>query len=117
MSLSRKQRLRKSADYQRLRQSGKWIPGRYLHLQVMKREQNDAFSRLGLAVSRRIGSAVVRNKVRRRLREVFRVISPEFSETIDVVVIARKGIESLEFAELNNCLRHSLRTWLPSRTD
>ncbi len=115
MSLSREQRLRKSADYQRLRSSGQWIPGTYFHLQVSARGESEPISRLGLAVSRRIGSAVVRNRVRRRLRECFRGFSPEFVQPIDLVVIARKGIDSLEFSDLNARLRHALRKWFPTR--
>lgn len=114
MGLSREQRLRKSADFQRLRRTGKWIPGKLFHLQVAEREAADLPSRLGLSVSRRVGGAVVRNRVKRRFRELFRALSPDFSRPLDVVVIARKGVDAAEFSDLKLLLSRSLRNWLSS---
>ena len=45
--------------------------------------------RLGISVSRRVGNAVVRNQWKRRLREAFRRVKPQFVENFDVVVIVR----------------------------
>lgn len=45
--------------------------------------------RLGLAVSRRVGGAVVRNRVKRRVRDWFRRARPSLPEHVDLVVIAR----------------------------
>jgi len=60
--------------------------------------------RLGLAVGRRVGSAVRRNRLRRRLREWFRHnrdrLRESFGEDIDVVVIARAGAAELSWREL-----------------
>ena len=45
--------------------------------------------RLGISVSRRVGNAVVRNQWKRRLREAFRRVKPQFIESFDFVVIVR----------------------------
>ena len=68
-------------------------------------------SRLGLAVSRRVGPAVTRSLVKRRFREIFRALSPEFSGSIDLVVIARKGVDRVPFSELKQQFAHALRAW------
>ncbi|MBC2602817.1 ribonuclease P protein component [Puniceicoccus vermicola] len=111
MRFSRECRLRKSSEFIRLRRAGKWVPGRYFHLQVCEREDSVLPSRLGLAVSRRIGPAVTRNLVKRRFREIFRAITPEFSGPIDLVVIARKGVDRVPFSELKQQFAHALRAW------
>ena len=50
-----------------------------------------ARARLGLTVSRRVGNAVVRNRVKRRIREWFRRVGREIAHGRDLVVIARRG--------------------------
>lgn len=51
-----------------------------------------ATTRFGLATGRRIGGAVVRNRVRRRLREVLKAMAPSFQPGWDVLIIARPAI-------------------------
>lgn len=56
--------------------------------------------RLGLTVSRRCGGAVVRNRIRRRLREIFRQESPSLSAGWDIVLTARPAASDAPFHEL-----------------
>ena len=55
-------------------------------------------ARLGLVVSRRVGNAVARNRVKRVCRECFRLRVVAIPEGIDLVVIARSGAAELDFA-------------------
>ena len=64
-------------------------------------------SRFAFVVSKRVGNAVVRNKIRRRLREVVR--ESAFSEGWDAVFIARRGIERASFQELERAAYNLLR--------
>ena len=57
-------------------------------------------SRLGLTVSTKLGCAVVRNRVRRRLREIYRLNEGSLSAGFDVVVVARTRVIYGRFAEL-----------------
>jgi len=65
-------------------------------------EEEDSWSRLGLAVSRKVGKAVVRNRTKRRLRDLFRRHQWEIKPPCDLVVIARPGAAFLETADLES---------------
>ena len=58
-------------------------------------------ARLGLTVSRKVGNAVVRNRVKRRVREWFRHDGRSLTAGWDVVVIARQEAARLPFAQLS----------------
>ena len=89
-SFPRTHRLRKSAEFKTVFQNGKKVITGTLIFHVHANELG--YSRLGLAVSRKVGKAVKRNKVKRRIREAFRHKSGTFPEGYDIVVIPRKGV-------------------------
>ncbi len=57
--------------------------------------------RLGLSVSKKVGGAVRRNAVRRRLKEIFRSVAPSVPGGVDIVVSARPAAAEAGFGELN----------------
>jgi len=73
--------------------------------------QNDSETdRFGFTVSKKIGNAVRRNKVKRRLREVVRnsLVSGS-GQSFDIILIARKGIENTPYKELLEAYRKFLK--------
>jgi ribonuclease P protein component len=67
-------------------------------------------TRFGFATGRRLGGAVVRNRVRRRLREALRVMAPSFQPGWDVLIIARPAIVNADQDALVGALRRVLRS-------
>jgi ribonuclease P protein component len=65
-------------------------------------------TRIGLATGRRLGSAVIRNRIRRRLREALRVMAPSFQPGWDVLIIARPAIVEADHDALVGALRRTL---------
>lgn len=57
-------------------------------------------NRLGVTVSAKIGHAVVRNRVRRRLREIFRLTQPEMKQGYDIIIVARSRAVNATYREL-----------------
>jgi ribonuclease P protein component len=87
-------RLRQAADFAALRSSGKRVSSRFFHTQYRLTEHADA--RLGMAVSRRVSKlAVVRNRIRRIVRESFRAIRAQLPGC-DVLLIARTAAAEQE---------------------
>lgn len=66
-------------------------------------------NRLGMAVSRRVGCAVVRNRVKRYIREYYRVRRCEFALEADLVVVARPAASRMGYAECADALERLLR--------
>jgi ribonuclease P protein component len=65
-------------------------------------------SRLGLVVGKKTGGAVERNRVKRRLREFFRLHKGVMAKGYDIVIVARKGAAALSFREVNHELGETL---------
>ncbi len=75
--------------------------GRGNHLLVMyARPNRTQGNRIGVTVSKKLGKAVVRNRVRRRLREVYRLSESRFLPGWDIVVVARSRAVDASFSDL-----------------
>jgi ribonuclease P protein component len=68
-----------------------------------------AVTRFGLATGRNLGTAVARNRVRRRIREALRVMAPSFQPGWDVLIIARPAIAAADHRTLVAALTQLLR--------
>ncbi len=84
-------RLTRATEFQRVKERGRSFPGRLLVLGILTDAgpTADAGSRIGFVTSRRVGGAVVRNTVRRHLREAVRHTRPRLRAGCWIVVIAR----------------------------
>jgi ribonuclease P protein component len=90
-------RLRRRREFLNLQRDGR--RRHTTHLVVLRQPAAGAISRLGVTVSTRVGNAVVRNRVKRLLREVFRSRRAELVPSSDVVVIAKPGADTLTYAQ------------------
>jgi ribonuclease P protein component len=100
-------RLSRSADFDRVFRSGRSHACREFVLYVFPRGEEGS-SRLGLSVSRKVGGAVERNRVKRLLREAFAVESARLPPGTDAVVIARRDAHALAEAEGLGGVRRAL---------
>ncbi len=111
--MERRHRLSHTADFERVRKEGRsWAQPLF----VLSASRNGLdHSRFGFIVSRRVGSAVVRNRVKRQLREVVRRHLGEIPQGWDVVLIARAPIAGAEFSQIEQAFTEVLRrahAWL-----
>lgn len=101
-------RLKRSADFAALRQEGRSFSGRSLVLSARRVENLPHFC-FGLITGKKIGIAVVRNTVRRRLREIVRKHQSELAPGWHWVVIARWRAPQADQAALEREWRHLAR--------
>jgi ribonuclease P protein component len=103
LSFAAADRLHRSAEFLRLQRNGVRFQGPHFVVYAGSLDNDPTRSRLGVTVSRRIGNAVVRNRVKRRVRECFRkAIRAELPPLTSVVVIARAGAASLKSPAIND---------------
>jgi ribonuclease P protein component len=102
-----RQRLRTGREFDAAFKRGARLEGR-LFLLVAAPNGRD-FDRLGLAVSRRVGGAVERNRARRLLRESFRRLESAPGPGVDLVVVARAALVGVGQAEVDRVLRETVR--------
>ena len=70
------------------------------YLVLYARKNRSEYNRVGVTVSKKLGHAVVRNRTRRRLREVYRLNEEKFSPGWDIVVVARSRAVEAPFSAL-----------------
>lgn len=90
--------LRQNHLFRRLYQKGKSAVGSFMVLYC--RPNGTAFNRVGVTVSVKLGCAVRRNRIRRRLREIYRLNEEQFLPGFDLVVVARGRAAHAQYREL-----------------
>ena len=97
--------LKKNSDFRRLYTRGKSAVSSSLVV-YCRRNRLDR-NRFGFTVSKKLGKAVVRNRVRRRLREIARLNMPALKTGWDIVVVARTRAVDASYAELERAYREA----------
>jgi ribonuclease P protein component len=98
--------LSRPQDFEALQREGMLRSNALLTARI-RRNDLDA-TRFGLSTGRRLGGAVIRNRVRRRLREALRVMAPSFQPGWDVLIIARPALVEADHETLVETLRRLL---------
>ncbi|MFL6570009.1 MAG: ribonuclease P protein component [Chthoniobacterales bacterium] len=110
LRFGRDRRLVRSAEFARVRAEGRAQRGSLIVLGILETSDNQPF-RAGFVTSKRIGSAVVRNRVRRRLREIVRKHQHTIRGGIWLVVVARPAAARASYRTLEDeWLRLATRT-------
>ena len=82
--------LKKNRDFQNVYQNGRSYANKYLVMYVLK--NNLGSNRVGISVSKKVGNSVVRHRLTRLIREVYRLHEDMFNSGLDIVVLARVKI-------------------------
>ena len=103
--------LKKRAEFVRIAKTGKKWVTRSLVVQALESDCQENSIRFGFTATKKIGNAVTRNRVKRRLRVLARDILPQIKKTsgIDIVLIGRYTTATQEFSDLQNDLITALK--------
>ena len=95
--MQRRHRLSRSRDFDAVYRHGRSVSTRFLVLYRFDREGDpDGEARLGIAVPKKIGGAVIRNRIKRRLREVWSELLPDVPGGADYVLLVRAPLAEAE---------------------
>ncbi len=103
--MKRETTLKENYEFRRVYNKGK--TGVSPFLVVYARPNRSVRNRLGVTVSTKLGKAVVRNRIRRRLREIYRLSQPEMKQGYDIVLVARTRAVTASYPELDRAYRKS----------
>ena len=92
--------LKQNYEFRSLYARGKNTAGVYLAMYARRNRRN--VTRLGVSVSSKLGGAVVRNRVRRRIKEAYRLLEDKFIRGADIVIVARSRAIGAEFSALGD---------------
>ena len=90
--------IKNNFEFHRLYSKGK--SGGSALMVVYCRKTKRCVNRLGITVSKKLGNAVLRNKIRRRIREIYRTNEDELLSGFDLVIVARRGSTQAAYREL-----------------
>ena len=107
--VQRRNRLSRSRDFDAVYRQGRSVSTRFLTLYWFQRDESVGAPRLGFAVPKAVGNAVVRNRIKRQLRDIVRDRLEAVPVTNDYVLVVRQGLP--EAAETNG------HDWLAARVD
>jgi len=108
LRFGREARIKQGRDFAKVRSEGERVVLGCL-IANWRRLPGDSQTRLGVVTSGKIGNAVVRNRARRVLREVFRLHQHELAHPVDLVLIARASIRGKACAEVEKDFLTTLR--------
>ncbi len=107
-SLGPQARLRRTAEISRLRDVGDKLYSK--HFLIVVAPSSQAQSRLAIAVTTKIEKrATVRNRIKRRIREIFRQHRQSFTQTLDILVVARRDVQACDFSDYRRQILGALR--------
>ncbi|EKU27175.1 Ribonuclease P protein component [Catellicoccus marimammalium M35/04/3] len=105
MIMKKTYRIKKEQDFQEIINARASFANRHLVLFIRDRKDGNHF-RVGLSVGKKIGNAVMRNRVKRQLRVAVQELKPNLMQGMDLILIARPRITQLSTKEVIKNVRH-----------
>ena len=96
--------LQSNRDFQKVYKSGKSFANKYLVMYVL--ENGTGNNRLGISVSKKVGNSVIRHRVKRLIKESYRLHEGVFNSGLDIVIIARQSAATVGYYEVESALLH-----------
>lgn len=106
--LKKDRRVKSDSDFQKVFKQGKSFANRQFIIYYLERPKQEHF-RIGISVSKKIGNAVVRNKMKRYIRQSFLELEGRVKEDSDFIIIVRKPAVDFSVLEVKKSLIHILK--------
>jgi ribonuclease P protein component len=98
----KKYKIRKNSEFRVVYKKGKSIANRLLVLYIFRNIKK--LNRTGVSVSKKVGKSVIRNKVRRLIKESYRLNNTNLKQGYDLVFIARNSAKNRSFLEIQKAM-------------
>ncbi len=101
-------RVKKNTEFQEVFKKGRSFANRQFVVYSLKKPGQTHF-RIGISVSKKVGNAVTRNRIKRCIRQAFHELENVLEHEYDYIIIARKPTAEMGFFEIKNSLIHVLK--------
>lgn len=98
------QSLHNSIQFSDVYKNGRCKANKYLIMYI--KENNNSYNQLGISVSKKVGNSVIRHRIKRLIKESYRLQENMFNSGLDIVVVARGSASSVSFKEIDSALIH-----------
>lgn len=99
--------LRKNIEFKKVYRHGKNYWNRNLILYVTKNDYG--YNRVGYSITKKVGNSVVRNSIRRKLKEIYRLNVQNLNSGYDLIFIPKKNTVDITYQELESAMLHILK--------
>ena len=96
----RQERMQYRWEFDQVKKHGLSFVGKFIVLSIVEHKQIDR-RRIGYVITKRIGPAIIRNRIKRKLREIYRLHREFFNNGISIVIIARPAAVKASYREFN----------------
>ncbi|HEY4695900.1 MAG TPA: ribonuclease P protein component [Candidatus Hydromicrobium sp.] len=100
--------LKRRSDFSRVIKEGTCKKDKYLILYILKKPECNSVVRIGFGISKKVGGAVTRNKIKRVLKEALRKVDIESYNNLDILVMVRPDIVTANLWEIKKRLENNL---------
>lgn len=105
MDFKKTKGLKKDSDFRKVYKHGKSFANKYLVMYILENKSDS--SRVGISVSKKVGNAITRNKIRRRIKESYRLnIDENVKGGFDIVFIARIASKDSEYKDVEKSVKY-----------
>lgn len=100
--------IKNNRDFLKIYRTGKSCANRYL-VMYLASAQERCTGRIGISVSKKVGNSVVRHRIKRLIKESYRLNESRFLKGYDLVIVARKDAKGKGYSEIESALLHLAR--------
>ena len=104
--MSRIQSVRKNTEFQSIYRTGKSRANRFF---IMYCAPSSGDGRIGISVSKKVGNSVVRHRIKRLVKECYRLHRDEIRDGLDIIVVARQDSKDKSYREIEGAFLHLLK--------
>ena len=100
-------RLKKNEDFRRIYKKKRSMANKLLIIYIL--ENKYEYNRIGFTVSKKVGKSVIRNRVKRILRESYRLNEEKILQGYDIIIVARNTASKASYKEIESAMLHLFR--------
>lgn len=105
--MEKKKKLRSNRDFRYVYDKGKSFANRYVVIFFIKNSFN--YNRVGFSTTKKLGKNVVRNKIKRRMKEIYRLNNNKIKKGYDIIFLSRVAAKEVSYKKLEGAIFHLLK--------